>query len=706
MIKSTNKPSPVSPPGAMDIWDRSSRFPDGGAANILLVDDDPRTLMAMEALLEGPGRTVVKADSGREALRCLLRQDFALILLDVRMPEMDGFETARLIRERERSRYTPIIFLSAIDTLESDVVKGVSSGAVDYLFKPVVPDILRTKVAVFVDLFHVNERLKLQAIRQSEERFRLLVESTQNYAICMLDPDGRITMWNTGAERIHGYNHLEITGQSIARFHLPEDQARGRAEEELRRAAADGRYEQEGWRVRKDGTRFWANVVITTLRDERGDLVGFSKVTRDLTDRKRAEEEIKEAHAALERRVEERTAELVQANALLQAEISERKRAEEAIRRQAELLEGTHDAIIVRDMDNNVVSWNRGAEKLYGWEREEALGKAGDVLLRTNFPKPVAEVLDEVYRAGRWEGELVQFKRDGTAIVVDSRWSLQFDGEGKPIAILEINTDVTERKRIEEKLRERERLAAMGATAAMFAHEVGNPLNGISTTVQILQRYLARQKGLSSETMVSSFEDIRREINRLSSLLHDFRFLAHPQQLALKPTSFALMAEQVLAMEAPEYAKQGIRIERELPSDLAPVMADGEKLKQALLNIFKNASEAMPEGGVLTVRGHNAGDQVVVEIGDRGAGIPEGVDIFELFTTTKPHGTGLGLAIVRQIVSAHGGTVSYTSDAGQGTTFCLALPRGSLHEQIDSPSASAGVASSEFLVFSSQLKTH
>ena len=135
-------------------------------ANILVVDDDVKTLTAMEALLSGPGRNIVTADSGQEALRHLLRQDFALILLDVRLPVMDGFETAALIRQNERFRYTPIIFLSAIDTLEADVFRGVASGAVDYLFKPVVREVLLAKVSVFVDLFRMNEQLKQQAIRQ------------------------------------------------------------------------------------------------------------------------------------------------------------------------------------------------------------------------------------------------------------------------------------------------------------------------------------------------------------------------------------------------------------------------------------------------------------------------------------------------------------------------------------------------------------
>ena len=203
-------------------------------ANILIVDDDPRTLLAMEALLSGPGRHTVTAASGQEALRWLLRQDFSVILMDVRMPDMDGFETADLIRQNERLRHVPIIFLSAIDTLEADVYRGAAKGAVDYLFKPVVPEVLKAKVSVFVDLFHINERLKLKAIQQSEERFRLLVESMQDYAIFMLDPDGRVTSWNTGAERIEGFQPEEIIGAQFARFYLAEDRAQGFPEEALR----------------------------------------------------------------------------------------------------------------------------------------------------------------------------------------------------------------------------------------------------------------------------------------------------------------------------------------------------------------------------------------------------------------------------------------------------------------------------------------
>ena len=282
-------------------------------ANILVVDDDVKTLTAMEALLSGPGRNIVTADSGQAALRHLLRQDFALILLDVRLPVMDGFETAALIRQNERFRYTPIIFLSAIDTLESDVFRGVASGAVDYLFKPVVREVLLAKVSVFVDLFRMNEQLKQQAIRQNEERFRLVVESLQDYAVFMTDPEGRVSSWNLGAERILGWNQQEVISQRFGSFYTPEDQERGLPVLALSESVSEGRFEDEGWRVRKDGSRFWANMVVTALLDDNGKLVGFSAVIRDLTNRKRAEEELQILNAKLKDRVAEQTAELVRA---------------------------------------------------------------------------------------------------------------------------------------------------------------------------------------------------------------------------------------------------------------------------------------------------------------------------------------------------------------------------------------------------------
>lgn len=281
------------------------------AAKILLVDDDVRGLLAMETLLAGPGRTVIKAESGQEALRQVLRHEFAVILLDVRMPRVDGFETAELIRQREQSRYVPIIFLSAVDKLDEDVFRGLASGAVDYLFKPVVPEVLRSKVSVFVELYRLRERVKQEAVRHGEERFRLLVNSIRDYSIILLSPEGIVTSWNPGARLIEGYEAHEMIGRHFSCLYTEEGIQRGYPGLELQIAASVGQHEDEGWRVRKDGTTFWANVVISALKDESGRLTAFARVARDLTERKAAEEQLREIAVELEQRVGERTEELV-----------------------------------------------------------------------------------------------------------------------------------------------------------------------------------------------------------------------------------------------------------------------------------------------------------------------------------------------------------------------------------------------------------
>ena len=347
----------------------------GPTANILVVDDDLKTLSAMEALLAGPGRRIVTASSGTEALRHLLREDFALILLDVRLPEMDGFETAALIRQRERFRYTPIIFISAIDTLESDVFRGAISGAVDYLFKPVVPQVLQAKVSVFVDLFRMNEQLKQQAVRRTEERFRLVVESLQDYAVFMMDAQGRISTWNRGAERIGGWRQEEVMGQEFSKLYASEDQDNGLPVRALREAAAEGRHEEEGWRVRKDGSLFWANVIVTALLDDCSELVGFSVVIRDLTNRKRAEEELKRLNAELEERVAKNVTELLKTT-------QDRERLQEQLL-QAQKMEsiGTLAGGIAHDMNNllNVISGYTSL-MLQNAEDQEKLTEHGGVI--------------------------------------------------------------------------------------------------------------------------------------------------------------------------------------------------------------------------------------------------------------------------------------------------------------------------------------
>jgi PAS domain S-box-containing protein len=306
-------------------------------ANILLVDDSPDNLLALEAILEDLGQNLVRCLSGEQALRRLEESDFALVLLDVQMQGMDGFKTAQLMRARERSRHVPIIFLTAYDTTDFPPVRAYSLGAVDYLTKPLVPEILRAKVAGFVELYRKSERLQRQAeqLRQSEQQIRTLVQDVKDYAIFLLDPQGQVAGWNAGAESIYGYRADEIIGQHFGRFCPEPDVQQGKPQREVAIAAAEGKYAEEGWRVRKDGSQFWASVVMTALRDTAGHLKGFSKIIRDLTERKRAEEALQRANEELEARVRDRTAELTRANQALQAEVRQRERAQEALKAAA-----------------------------------------------------------------------------------------------------------------------------------------------------------------------------------------------------------------------------------------------------------------------------------------------------------------------------------------------------------------------------------
>ena len=265
-------------------------------------------------------------------------------------------------------------------------------------------------------------------LRASEEMFRTLLDGIKDYAVYMLDAGGRVVSWNSGAARIKGYRTEEIIGKHVSCFYTETDREHNCPQEALREAAQAGRFEGEGWRVRKDSSRFWANFVITPLHERNGTLRGYSKVVRDITDRKRSEDELK---------------------------------------KQAALLELAHDAILVRDLQSKVLFWNGGAEDLYGWPRGEASGRVTHELLQTKFPVPLTDIEAVLATKGDWEGELRHVTRHGTEVIVASRWSIQRDEFGEPAAILEINRDITDRKQAEAALGESESRVAGIVQSAM-----------------------------------------------------------------------------------------------------------------------------------------------------------------------------------------------------------------------------------------------
>ena len=256
-------------------------------------------------------------------------------------------------------------------------------------------------------------------LRSSEESLRMLLHGISDYAIYRLDVNGCVASWNSGAVRITGYTAEEILGRHVSIFYPAVGEYEQHAQESLAKAALTGRSEEEALRIRKDGSGFWANAVITSLYDENGKLNGYSKVMRD---------------------------------------ISARKQSDEELRKQAKLLELAHDAIIVRDLQANIVFWNRGAEQMYGWSARQALGQSVHTLLQTVFPVSLASIEETLRSEGQWEGELRHTTRAGAEIVVTSRMSLQRDERCEHVATMEINRDITDRKQAEEI---RERLAAI-----------------------------------------------------------------------------------------------------------------------------------------------------------------------------------------------------------------------------------------------------
>ena len=361
-------------------------------------------------------------------------------------------------------------------------------------------------------------------------------------------------------------------------------------------------------------------------------------------------------------------------------DVTERKRTEAFSRREEawfrSLIETTQDAFISIDRQGRIVEVNPSAEKIFGYQKNEIVGQKVNILM----PEPCASEHDgyiaryektgESHAIGRIRTMTARRKNSELFPVELSVTEIPTGGGAHYAALMR---EVSDRVKLQEQLIEAQRLAAIGATAAKFAHEVGNPLNNIYMTVQLLARRL-EQAGVTDEKSLGTFQIVVKEIKRLNSLLGDFRSLYRDDQYNFQPVSIAQVVRHLLDVEEKGYLDQGVRVECAIAADLPLVIADGDKLEQALLNLCKNAAEAMPQGGTLTVRVAMEGTETMIEVTDTGCGVPEGIDIWEPFKTTKSLGTGLGLVIVRQIIAAHHGTITYESEAGKGTTFRLSLP--------------------------------
>jgi len=498
------------------------------------------------------------------------------------------------------------------------------------------------------------------ASASDEGRYRLLVDAITDYAIYMLDPDGIITSWNAGAQRFKGYTEDEILGSHFSRFFVPADRDAGLPQRALRIAAQDGRFETEGWRVRKDGGRFWAHVVLDPIRTPEGALLGYAKITRDLTERKEAEESL--------------------------------KRSEEQFRL---LVNGVRDyAIYMLDRDGHVTNWNLGAERIKGYTRDEILG--------THFSRFFSEEdrergepqrgLDTALREGRFETEGWRIRKDGSrfwaSVVVD-----RIDGEdGSVIGYAKITRDVTERKEAQEALAkanealaQAQKMESIGQLTGGIAHDFNNLLTAVLGSLEMARKRV----GVDPPAVLSLIDNALEGARRGATLTQRMLAFARRQDLEPRTVNLVDLVDGITGFLERSIGPE-VAIETRFPAELAPAHVDPNQLETALLNLLVNARDAMDGKGVVVIDageatvatadpgGLSPGAYVWVAVTDTG----EGMDAetvaraAEPFFTTKGigKGTGLGLSMVHGLVSQSGGGLRIHSRKGEGTRIELWLP--------------------------------
>jgi PAS domain S-box-containing protein len=493
-----------------------------------------------------------------------------------------------------------------------------------------------------------------QNLRETEERFSLLVESVKDYAIFMLDIDGRIATWNAGAERLKLYKADEIIGQHFSKFYPAVDIAAGKPERELRDAIADGRVEDEGWRIRKDGTRFWALVVISAVYDRQGRLTGFAKVTRDLSERRAAEERLR------------------------------------ASEEQFRLLIDRVDeyAIYLLDPSGRVLSWNAGAERIKGFDAKDIIGKhfacfytAEDVA--AGRPQ---NNLEAAARLGHVRDQGLRVRKDGTTFHADVVITALRDEGGTLRGFSKITRDMSDQ--IRARAIEAEKMAAVKANQAKdeflatLSHELRTPL----TPALAAASFMAENISELPEKFTNDVHIIRRNVQLEARLIDDLldltRISTGKVELHQQRISAHAVAQDALVMARSDIHRKQLTVTTNWEAEQASIWADPVRVEQVFWNLINNAVKFTGPGGEITIQTWNEDGNFYFAITDTGIGIePDKQDLlFKAFEqgergmSRRFGGLGLGLSICKNLVELHGGKVSVNSRGrGFGTTATVQL---------------------------------
>ncbi|MEJ7728354.1 MAG: PAS domain S-box protein [Polyangiaceae bacterium] len=514
----------------------------------------------------------------------------------------------------------------------------------------------------------LTERREAQEeLRRSEERFHHLIDTITDYAMYMLDPGGHVATWNPGARKAKGYTRDEIIGQHFSVFYTEEDRQAGKPAAVLAMALRDGRFNEEGWRLRKDGTRFWANVTVTPMLDDHGDLMGFAKITRDLSQRRAEDERL---------RVSE-----------------ERFRL---------LVEGVTDyAIYLLDPTGRVTTWNRGAERMKGYRADEIIGRD---FARFFPPEDVdagkpAQELALALAEGRFEVEGWRLRKDGSRFWARVVVTPLRDDTGELIGFAKVTQDLTQQRDAEVNerrlLREqvaREAAEGMASKAeeanrikdeflATVSHELRTPLNAIVGWATIL-----RSRPLEP-AVARAIEVIDRnahaQVKIIDDLLDVSRIISGKLRVETRPTDLMALVQQTIDVVRPSAAGKAIQLRVEGSPGPCTVIGDPERLQQVIWNLLSNAVKFTGDGGSVVASVTRELGRTRLCVVDTGSGIDPSFlpYVFDRFkqadsSATRRHGgLGLGLALVRHLLEMHGGTVSAQSAGpGLGSTFTVLLP--------------------------------
>ncbi|MEH2227407.1 hybrid sensor histidine kinase/response regulator [Nostoc sp.] len=620
---------------------------------VLLVEDNPGDVLLLQELFKEVSTVVVElmpVERLYEAVNQLTNETFDVILLDLSLPDSQGLQT--FVIAHNQAKATPIIVLTGIND-ETLATRAMQQGAQDYLVKgQVTGDLLVRSMRYAIERQRADN-----ALRQSEERFRVALKSSPIF-VYNQDRDLRYTwVYNPPSgltvEKILGKQDLDI---------IPvEDAQRLIAIKRGVLTTGIGTREEVSITI-KDTTRYY-DLTVEPLRNETQEIVGVTCASIDISERQAA---LRDQQAALR----------------------DRKLAEEKIREQAALLNVTTDAICVRDLNNQIIFWNKGAETLYGWQATEAWGKNASELLYDEPSPEIEAALLQAISKGKWEGELTKLTKMNKEVLVASRWTLVCDEQGKPKSILTVDTDITEKKHLEAQLFRAQRLESIGTLASGIAHDLNNILTPILAGAQLLPLKFPNADERTRHLLEILEINARRGADLVKQVL-SFARGVEGKHITLQLRHIIVEIAKILKETFPK----SIEISTNIPQDLWMVSGDSTQLHQVLMNLCVNARDAMSNGGTLSISAENMlidanyarmnleakeGPYIVITVSDTGVGIPkEMLDrIFEPFFTTKDvgQGTGLGLSTVLGIVKSHGGFVNVYSELESGTSFKVYLP--------------------------------